>query len=238
MSLFYDSTVTANTTVLQFEKEESKHLAKVLRKKEGDSVQFTNGVGGEWKGRIIELSPNKSKAEKVDFTQHDQPLHRIHLAIAPTKNNNRMEWLIEKLTELGVASITPLRCAHSERKEIKRERFEKIAIAALKQSQQFFLPLIHPMDSFDEFLTKCSLPLFIAHCQAGNKSSLFQQALVHNQVTVLIGPEGDFSPKEIEVALSKGALSVSLGTQRFRTETAGFVACHTAFLAHQQMTHF
>lgn len=237
MSLFYDSTITIDTQILQFEKEESKHLAKVLRKKEGDTVLFTNGFGVEWKGRIIELSINKSKAEKIDFIQHQIPDHRIHLAIAPTKNNNRMEWLIEKLTELGVASITPLLCNHSERKEVKRERYEKIAIAAIKQSHQFFLPLIHPIITIEEYLNQNYYPLFIAHCQKGNKSLLLQQSTNHDQVALLIGPEGDFSPNEIKMALSKGAIPVSLGPQRFRTETAGFVACHTVFLAHLQKTH-
>ena len=144
-----------------------------------------------------------------------------------------MEWLIEKLTELGVASITPLLCQHSERKVTKALRFEKIAIAALKQSQQFYLPEIHPLISFSDFLKNNNQNAYIAHCQKSPKLNLSDFPLNQNSITLLIGPEGDFSQEEIDAAENAGIHSVSIGNQRFRTETAGLLACHTAFLQQQ-----
>ncbi len=228
MVLFFDETIDASEEFI-FSKEESKHLAKVLRKKPGDSITLTNGKGLEWEGVLTQLNPSAVAAKKIKSIQHAPPLDELHLAIAPTKNMNRMEWLVEKLTELGVSSITPIICDYSERKIVKLPRLKKISIAALKQSQQFFLPQIHPPISFLEYLNTEIKNGYIAHCGTTDKVSLTDCHLTAQTVTLLIGPEGDFSASEIKLAEKSGLQSVSLGKQRFRTETAGLLACHTVF---------
>ncbi len=237
MILFFDSSISAEMHHFQFNKEESKHLSKVLRKKEGDFITITNGKGGEWRGKLTDVVPQKSLALQVHFQQHPKPVKRIHLAIAPTKNNTRMEWLVEKITELGVASITPLLCEHSERKVIKTDRFEKIAIAALKQSQQFFIPKINTIIRFEDFLNQNTYPSYIAHCQNTEKLLLAKQSFSAEDITVMIGPEGDFSSTEINLAITKGVLPVTLGPQRFRTETAALIGSYTLFLQQLQNSH-
>ena len=234
MVLFYDETLDPSNLEFSYSREDSKHLVKVLRKKMGDQITITNGKGLEWRGELTHVSPNLTFAKKIDSQQHQTTGVQIHLAIAPTKNNNRMEWLIEKLTELGVVSIRPLICDHSERKIIKVQRLEKIAIAALKQSQQFYLPKIHPLNSFSDFIESEIPNGFIAHCDSSPKELLTNCILNQNEVTLLIGPEGDFSPREIKLAEEAGLRSVSIGQQRFRTETAGLLACHTVFLLNQK----
>ena len=152
MALFFDPIIKKNTKEFILNREESKHLAKVIRKVPGDLISVTNGKGLEWKGVLSFVSPQKTIASLKTFKKHPPKKYQIHLAIAPTKNNNRMEWLVEKLTELGVNSITPILCDHSERKIIKKERFEKIIISGLKQSQQFYLPKVNEMVSFKNFI--------------------------------------------------------------------------------------
>ena len=152
MTLFFDPLIKESTKKFIFSREESKHLAKVIRKVPGDIISVTNGKGLEWKGVLSFVSPQKTIASFKTFKQHPPKKYQIHLAIAPTKNNNRMEWLIEKLSELGVSTITPLLCDHSERKIIKKERFEKITISGLKQSQQFHLPKVNKIVSFKNFV--------------------------------------------------------------------------------------
>jgi len=233
MVLFFDKTLRADLQTFSFSQEESKHLTKVLRKKVGDPICLTNGMGLEWQGELIQIGSRAARAKRVKAFFHTPPAKQIHLVIAPTKNNNRMEWLIEKLTELGVTSITPLICTHSERKITKALRFEKIAIAALKQSQQFFLPQIHPLIPFSEYIKENPESSYIAHCGSSPKQNLATFDLNKDSVTLLIGPEGDFSSEEINSATKLGYIPVSIGFQRFRTETAGLLACHTVFLQQQ-----
>lgn len=234
MILFFDKDIKAKFSEFSFSKEESKHLTKVLRKKIGDKITITNGNGLEWQGELINISSNSTIAKKIKSLQHTQPIKLIHLAIALTKNNNRIEWLIEKLTELGIASITTLLCEHSERKVDRTLRFEKITIAALKQSQQFYLPKIQPLKTFSDFIGGGITNGYIAHCKESSKENLANYNLNQDEVTLIIGPEGDFSLREIELAEQAGIHSVSIGSQRFRTETAGLLACHTVFLQQQK----
>ena len=234
MILFFDKDIKAKFSEFSFSKEESKHLTKVLRKKIGDKITITNGNGLEWQGELINISSNSTIAKKITSKQHTQPIKLIHLAIALTKNNNRIEWLIEKLTELGIASITTLLCEHSERKVDRTLRFEKITIAALKQSQQFYLPKIQPLKTFSDFIGGGITNGYIAHCKESSKENLANYNLNQDEVTLIIGPEGDFSLREIELAEQAGIHSVSIGSQRFRTETAGLLACHTVFLQQQK----
>lgn len=237
MTLFYDTSIEINTQEFIFSREESKHIAKVLRKSSDEIVTITDGCGLEWNGKLSLVTPNKTIAQFENSMQHKASNNQIHLAIAPTKNNNRMEWMLEKLTELGVASITPLKCDHSERKVIKKERFEKIIIAGLKQAQHFFLPKMNEMKGFKEFVkTNKANQTFIAHCENQPKKQLIEVPLKGNHLCLLIGPEGDFSPSEINYALEHDYTPVSLGLQRFRTETAGLLGCHTLFIKQQQKT--
>ncbi len=230
MLLFYDTQITAATQEFTFDRAESKHLTKVLRKEVGTEITLTDGKGLQWTGKLSLVSPQKVCAEKIEAKQHIPPKKRIHLVIAPTKSNDRMEWMVEKLTELGISTITPLLCHHSERKVVKIERFKKIAIAALKQSQQFFLPEILPLTSFQEQLEALQCPALIAHCAPTPKKTVSEYALDSNEISLWIGPEGDFSSEEIQAATKVGLTPVSLGTQRFRTETAGLLGCHSLYL--------
>ena len=231
MTLFFDPLIKESTKEFIFGREESKHLAKVIRKVPGDIIYVTNGKGLEWKGVLSFVSPQKTIASLKTFRKHPPKKYQIHLAIAPTKNNNRMEWLIEKLTELGVSSITPLLCDHSERKIIKKERLEKITISGLKQSQQFYLPKVNEMVSFKNFIISSKKQeTYIAHCEESPKENLDAISFKGTSQTIMIGPEGDFSHREIKEAVMTGISAVSIGAQRFRTETAGLFACHTIYL--------
>jgi len=237
MTLFFDPLIKESTKEFIFSREESKHLAKVIRKVPGDIIYVTNGKGIEWKGVLSFVSPQKTIASLKAFKKHPPKKYQIHLAVAPTKNNNRMEWLIEKLTELGVSSITPLLCDHSERKIIKKERLEKITISGLKQSQQFYLPKVNEMVSFKDFvIASKKQETYIAHCEESPKENLDAISFKGTSQTVMIGPEGDFSHREIKEAVMAGIKAVSIGKQRFRSETAGLFACHTIFLKQHEST--
>ncbi|GAA0723286.1 16S rRNA (uracil(1498)-N(3))-methyltransferase [Aquimarina litoralis] len=232
MQLFYSKDITATTEEFEFSREESKHITKVLRKKEGDILQITNGIGLLCKGLITFSSPNKCIIQLQDKNHHDRKDYRLHLAVAPTKMNDRYEWFLEKATEIGIDEITPVICDHSERKVIKQERFERILQSAMKQSLQYYLPVLNPAISFTEFIKQENDDqLLIAHCEETDKKSLQETLKTKGSTTILIGPEGDFSSKEIATAITTGYTPVTLGNTRLRTETAAIVATHSvAFL--------
>ncbi|MFD2561908.1 16S rRNA (uracil(1498)-N(3))-methyltransferase [Aquimarina rubra] len=232
MQLFYSKDITEATNEFEFSREESKHISKVLRKKEGDTLQITNGNGLLCNGTIIFSSPNKCIISLTHKELQTPKNYRLHLAVAPTKMNDRYEWFLEKATEIGVDEITPIICDHSERKVVKLERFERILQSAMKQSLQSYLPKLNPAISFSEFMQKESTDqLLIAHCEESDKQSLKDILTLQGHTTILIGPEGDFSQKEIESSLNIGYTPVTLGETRLRTETAAIVATHSvAFL--------
>lgn len=230
MTLFFDSELSEEDREWIFSAVESKHLHRVLRKKVGDTVTLTNGKGLEWQGVLTVVDQRKAMAKNTDIKNHPAKTQKIHIAIAPTKSNERMEWFLEKATELGVGIVTPLLCQHSERKTLKTERMEKIMISALKQSQQFHLPELRPLTPFSDFLKTMSNPSYIAHCHQGKKKSLVDYIIKTDRSTILVGPEGDFSQAEVNQAVLAGCDPISLGTQRLRTETAGLVALHTVLL--------
>ena len=234
MLLFYDTQIKIETQNFIFQRSDSKHITKVLRKKSGNEIKITDGKGLEWTGKLTFLTPQKASAEKIKALKHTRPNKLINLAIAPIKSNERMEWLVEKLTELGINSITPIICEHSERKVIKTERLKKICVTALKQSNQFFLPEIKSIISFKEYLKTIQHPALIAHCDSTPKIALSENLIRTNEITLFVGPEGDFSPYEIELANIAGLTPVSLGEQRFRTETAALLGCHSIFLQYQK----
>jgi len=233
MQLFFDKNIKQNDKQFTFDKVESKHIVRVLRKKEGDILFITNGNGFLFKSKIIVANDKKCLIEIIEekFTKK-QFDYSLHIAIAPTKNNQRLEWFLEKATEIGISQITPIICDNSERKVIKTERLEKVLISAMKQANRLYLPKLNETISFKNFIKQdLQSDLFIAHCEETNKK-LFKNELKKNQkLTILIGPEGDFSLKEIELALKNKYIAVSLGNSRLRTETAGVVATHSvAFL--------
>ena len=226
MELFYNENLSANDESLIFGPEESRHLSKVLRKKVGELIRVTNGKGLEWKGQITSTDSRKAAAKKTEATLHQNKIVPLHIAIAPTKSNDRMEWFLEKATEIGVTEITPLMCDRSERKTLKPKRMKKILVGALKQSAQYFLPKLNPMISF-EALIKLDHPQtkLIAHCQNGNRVPLHQIGDLNDEVLSMIGPEGDFSMREIKTAQNHSFIEITLSSQRLRTETAAVVAC-------------
>ena len=228
MQLFYNPTINDNQTSFVFDKEESKHIIKVLRKKEGDILHVTNGLGFLFTTEITIASDNKCTVKIVSFEKQDKPKFHLHLAVAPTKMNERYEWFLEKATEIGVQEITPIICEHSERKVIKTDRFQKILESAMKQSLHYYLPKFNEPITFKNFLKKeHSGQKFVAHCEETDKKSLKNELITNEDVTILIGPEGDFSVKEIQQAIAANFIPVSLGATRLRTETAAVIACHS-----------
>ena len=228
MQLFYNASINESTETFSFDKEESKHIIKVLRKKDGDILFVTNGLGFLFKTEIVLASDSKCTVQMVSFDKAPTPNFKLHLAVAPTKMNDRYEWFLEKATEIGIHEITPIICNLSERKVINKERFEKILLSAMKQSNELFLPKLNPAISFKEFVKQKNKGLqLIAHCEETDKKTLKSILQSNTDVTVLIGPEGDFSEKEITLALDQNYVPVSLGNTRLRTETAAVVACHS-----------
>lgn len=228
MQLFYNPNINENTTQFSFEKEESRHIVKVLRKQVGDTLHITNGEGWLFSAEISIPNINKCTAEIVSKTLQPKPKYNLHLAVAPTKMNDRYEWFLEKATEIGIDSVTPIFCDHSERKVIKPERFERIIQSAAKQSLTCYLPKLNEAISFKNFIAQdFKGHLFIAHCEETDKKSLKNELEPKQDITILIGPEGDFSTKEIELALQNKFIPVTLGETRLRTETAAIVACHS-----------
>ncbi len=228
MQLFYNPTLTESNKEIIFSREESKHIAKVLRKKEGDLLHITNGAGSLFTAIITFSNQSKCIAIVKSNSQQQTKPYKLHMVVAPTKMNDRYEWFLEKATEIGVDEITPIICDHSERKVIKMERFERILQSAMKQSLQGYLPKLNPAISLSDFLNqKNDDQLLIAHCEETKKQSLKEILKTQSNVTILIGPEGDFSSKEIELAISSGYIPVTLGNTRLRTETAAIAAVHS-----------
>ncbi len=228
MQLFYNPTIDSDTESFSFDKEESKHIIKVLRKKDTDILFVTNGLGLLFKTEITLASDNKCTVKILSVEKAEVSKFQLHLAVAPTKMNDRFEWFLEKATEIGIHEITPIICDRSERKVINRDRFEKIILTAMKQSNVLFLPKLNNGISFKEFIkTKYDGQKLIAHCEETDKKSLKSVLKPNQNITLLIGPEGDFSEKEIALALENKYVPVSLGNTRLRTETAAIVACHS-----------
>ncbi len=244
MILFYTKNRQGNTAVL--EDEEARHATQVLRRKIGDAMQLTDGLGNLYTGEIIDIA-KKSCTVGINETHaayNKRPVH-LHIAIAPTKNIDRFEWFLEKATEIGIDEITPLLCKRSERTIIKPDRLNGILISAMKQSFQTYLPKLNEAIDFQKFMKQDFLQYnqkLIAHCidfadaQTHNSqlitpnsekpplSKVYQKG---ENVVILIGPEGDFTENELGLAFERSFKGISLGQNRLRTETAGLVACHT-----------
>jgi 16S rRNA (uracil1498-N3)-methyltransferase len=228
MQLFYNPTISDASDFFSFDKEESKHIIKVLRKKDTDILFVTNGLGFLFETEITLASDTKCTVKIISIQQPTPPKYHLHLAVAPTKMNDRYEWFLEKATELGISEITPIICDHSERKQIKTDRFDKIIQSAMKQSNQFYLPKLNEPVAFKDFIKlKNNALQLIAHCEETYKKTIKDVIKPTENATILIGPEGDFSEKEIQLAIKNNYIPVSLGNTRLRTETAAIVACHS-----------
>jgi len=229
MQLFYIAELNESSTDIAFDKIESRHIIKVLRKKEGDLITITNGKNLLFKSEITSANEKKCQVRILSVTQEKSTCnYSLQIAIAPTKSNDRFEWFLEKATEIGIDAVYPIISTNSERKVIKTERLKKVLLSAMKQSLHYQLPILHELHSFKEFVNQdFKGQKFIAHCEKTNKKSLKSLLQPNTNVTILIGPEGDFSTDEIALALQNGFIPVSLGATRLRTETAGIVATHS-----------
>lgn len=226
MQLFFNSDIKEGQQHCTLNREERNHLVKVLRKSIGDSIHFTNGKGLLAKGVIKMITTKSVDVELVESIVKPTPSPQLTMVVAPTKNNDRFEWFLEKATEIGIHAIQPIICEQSERRSIKEDRFERIIQSAIKQSIEIFIPQLLPIKSFKEYIDQQhSGALYIAHCEDGQPRVYLDQILDLNQdCTILIGPEGDFSKREIDMALKAGFKAVSLGHKRLRTETAAVYA--------------
>jgi 16S rRNA (uracil1498-N3)-methyltransferase len=235
MQLFYNPEITKDTTQITFDKIESKHIVRVLRKKERDILHITNGFGYLFEAKITIASDKKCMAEITSVEEKPKPWqYYLHIAIAPTKLNDRTEWFLEKATEIGIDEITPIICSNSERRYIKLDRFEKIIQSAMKQSLKFTLPKINEPVKFIDFINQdFDGNICIAHCEDQQKNTLKSVVNPSEKTTILIGPEGDFSSVEIKKALDKEFIPISLGESRLRTETAGLVAVNIVSFINQ-----
>jgi len=221
MNLFYSNFNKSDSDII-LDEIDSKHLSKSLRKKVGDIIRITNGDGLEIKGNIIRLGKN-IKVNVINKVKHKKRAISIHIAMSPLKNPSRFEWFVEKSTEIGISEITPLINKFSEKKKVNISRLNKIVISSMKQSNQFYLPKVNPITSFDEFLKLNKDYKLIAHLK--NNNSFNNKSIgSKDKIVVMIGPEGGFSKEEILKANKEKIKEISFGKNRFRSETAGVFA--------------
>lgn len=228
MNIFYRPDITSDQLTL--DPLESNHCIKVLRYKIGDQIRLIDGAGGYY---LAEITGDSFKACEISILSRElnyEPLsYDLEIAIAPTKNMDRFEWFIEKATEIGISTITPLICERSERKNLRMDRLEKVIISAIKQSVKAYKPILNPLVKFEDWIkSNSSESKFITHCMPGNKKKLWNEEL-EKSIAVMIGPEGDFSPEELTIAENCNFIQASLGDYRLRTETAGIIACSAVY---------
>jgi 16S rRNA (uracil1498-N3)-methyltransferase len=233
MQTFYEPEILANGGLLN--EEESRHCIKVLRHKKGDIVYIIDGKGTRARCQIADASPHSCRVQIINMEKEDDSIRKCHVAIAPTKSIDRFEWFLEKSTELGIDKISPLICSQSERKNIKLSRLERVITAATKQSLRLWQPVIMDLINIQDFLNAehSEQQKYIAHCDETDRKDLVTELQKHKgneSVLVLIGPEGDFSEEEINMAIANGFIPVSLGKNRLRTETAGIAACMSVYM--------
>ncbi|WP_296623482.1 16S rRNA (uracil(1498)-N(3))-methyltransferase [Marivirga sp.] len=229
MHLFYQDQLPE---IKFLDQAESKHCIKVMRRQVGDEINIIDGKGTFYKAKITNANPKKCEFEVTETTKEAKPSFHRHLAIAPTKNMDRMEWLIEKATEMGIDEISFFQSFHSERKIIKIDRLEKKVISALKQSLKAKKPILNEIVPFNKVLDSTSAEIkLIAYVDFENKVHMRNELSEEQNTLILIGPEGDFTPEEVDMAAGKGFEKVSLGNSRLRTETAALAAVHLMNLA-------
>lgn len=233
MNVFFLS--DAKLGMISLPEEESKHCVKVLRMKEGDRFCVSNGKGSLFDAELLDANPKKAVASLYnEYAGYDNKDFVLEIAIAPTKSNDRTEWFLEKATEIGIDKVKLFASCHSERKVANVDRFRKVMIAALKQSIKSKLPLIEDVVSLETLVKQpFDGKKYIAYISENVTEQLCDIYKKGDNVLILIGPEGDFSPEEVRVAMDYGFIPVSLGHARLRTETAALVACHTVRLINQ-----
>lgn len=227
MHLFYTPEIgTGNTLTLN--EEESKHAVRVLRLAQGSPVQLIDGRGGFYTAEITSAHPKRVDLTIINHeTDFGKRQHYLHIAVAPTKNIDRFEWFVEKATEIGIDEITPVLCEHSERKDLRTDRVNRVIVSAMKQSLKAYKPKLNELTPLISCIKNERADVkAIAHCaDFGHKKALKEIVHPGKSTLILIGPEGDFSPVEIELALQAGFEGVTLGSSRLRTETAALEAC-------------
>jgi 16S rRNA (uracil1498-N3)-methyltransferase len=235
MELYFAPQITNQQYVLP--EQESYHCVKVLRHIEGDTIHIIDGTGGLYKAEITSAHKTHCGFKIISGQkEYGKKNFRLHIAIAPTKNIERIEWLLEKATEIGIDEITPLVCQHSERRKVNHERLEGILVSAIKQSIKAYLPKLNELTDFDNFLKtqdNIQAQKFICHLDEKHNTHLKTVYKPGNNAIILIGPEGDFTNEEIESAIKQNFQPVILGNSRLRTETAALVACHTINLINE-----
>jgi 16S rRNA (uracil1498-N3)-methyltransferase len=224
-TIFFTPDILSDT---ELPAEEAQHCIKVLRKKGGDEILLTDGKGFFYDARIIQANPKHCIVDIVNTIEQPKGWgFNLQIAFALTKNSDRIAWFAEKATEIGIDRFSPLLCRHSERKEMKMQRIEKILISSMKQSQKALLPQLDEIQPFGEFIRRpYAGQRFIAHCSPQEKFSLKDAYKRGSNALILIGPEGDFAEDEISEAIQNGIYPISLGNSRLRTETAALAACH------------
>lgn len=222
MHSFYIPSLSPDSKSLFLNEEESKHACRVMRLENGDNIELLDGRGGKYTAEIIQNHPKRCEVKVIEYLFEESQSFEIHIAIAPTKNADRIEWFLEKAVELGLTKLSLIQTDRSERKAMKVDRLEKIAVAAMKQSHRTYLPQIEELQSFKSFIEK-NPKGGIAHCEEFMKENLFELGQ-KTSFPILIGPEGDFTKSEVELALKSGYVPVALGKTRLRTETAGLYA--------------
>jgi 16S rRNA (uracil1498-N3)-methyltransferase len=223
MELFYG---TPSGHLIFPAEDELNHLINVKRLRTGDEVQFTDGLGNIYRTRIMDAGKKNCSFEILSSEHREKKKFRLHIAIAPTKSIDRIEWFIEKAVEMGIDEITFLNCRHSERKEVKTDRLVRVAVAAMKQSLKTYLPVINPMTDFDKFSRKeYSAKRLLFSISAPAENNLHRLISKEDSIIALIGPEGDFHPDEIKNAMDAGYIIATLGDTRLRTETAAVSVC-------------
>jgi 16S rRNA (uracil1498-N3)-methyltransferase len=207
--------------LLELSEEEARHAVRVLRLNSGDVIEVSDGRGVRAKAELTEVTKKTCAFRILEQSMEAKPL-LPKVAIAPTKNIDRFEWFLEKAVEIGVSEICPILCSNSERRVMKSDRSEKILLAAMKQSQRNWLPKLHELTPFASFIKQSTEPLLLAHCREGKKVPISDK--LRTDSWILIGPEGDFTQEEVELALTRNAMEIDLGESRLRTETAGIFA--------------
>jgi 16S rRNA (uracil1498-N3)-methyltransferase len=232
MQIFYTTEISGHDAL--FNREESRHCIRVLRMSRGERINFTDGKGNLYEGIISDDDQDAMRAS-ITYVKHDagERHYRLHMAVSPLKNEDRFEWFIEKAVEIGVDEITPLICARTEKKRFRRERLEGLLLSAMKQSLKTSLPRLNEPVSFGDFAGSATgRQKLIACCDESFERHPITEAVSGMEdIIIMIGPEGDFTAAETELAIHKGFLPVHLGTSRLRTETAGVAACCSVYLA-------
>lgn len=224
MQVFYAPDILNRLTLPA---EESAHAVRVLRLRKGDRLHILDGAGSLFEARLLDENRDSAAVEIIKHWQeYERRPYLLHLAVAPTKNTDRFEYFIEKAVEIGVDSIIPILCEHSEKIKLRHDRLERIIISAMKQSYNAFKPVLHELTPFSDALKLAGGAKSIAHCAPGEKKHIREVVSGEKEISLFIGPEGDFSEEEIGEALACGFTAITLGQSRLRTETAGVVACY------------